>query len=92
MLSLVGNHDIGYGAEVQDWAVRRFEKSFGGKTNNAAVIGGHVLAAFDTMSLEGSPRAVRVNAIHNHCGSVLRQTPCALALMRPAATAVQCHV
>ena len=53
MVNLVGNHDIGYGNEIVDWRLNRWEKAFG-ETNREIVFGDHLLAVIDSLQLDGS--------------------------------------
>jgi len=50
MTSLPGNHDLGFGADVQLSVRDRFQSHFG-DTNNVYVLGNHTFVSLDTVSL-----------------------------------------
>ncbi|GAM22178.1 hypothetical protein SAMD00019534_053530, partial [Acytostelium subglobosum LB1] len=51
LINITGNHDIGYANEADRHLVQRFEDAFG-KVNRKWYVAGHILAIFNSMTLD----------------------------------------
>lgn len=64
LINITGNHDIGYGNEVSEYFLRRFEKSFG-PVNSKYYLADHIFGIINSMNIDSSRDKVKQSFIIN---------------------------